>query len=249
MTCREKLREMHPEWTEEDLVRQYRISCPHDHGIMDDPEWCIANSSLCEGCWDRTVSCIKKTMADVVENLQKHGVRIPSQTNEETEPTILDSGDRTEFASGARRDMRAGKGRFDISPLEVMADLIGNTDSRYDPILFALAQFLKLDDTSWLYVALTNFSEKAYGGCVTTMLLEVAKHFEEGAKKYGEANYRKGIPVWCYIDSAARHYIKWLRGDNEEPHNRAVVWNLLCCIWEVDYGDEWRAAQKAKEAT
>jgi hypothetical protein len=68
-----------------------------------------------------------------------------------------------------------------------------------------------------------------------TLCLEVAKHFEEGAKKYGESNWQKGIPVHCYIDSAVRHYLKWLRGDKDEPHDRAFVWNLMCCIWEVDY--------------
>lgn len=71
-----------------------------------------------------------------------------------------------------------------------------------------------------------------------TMILEVAKHFEEGAKKYGEHNWQKGIPVKCYIDSAIRHYLKWHRGDQDEPHDRAFVWNLLCCIWEVDYHNE-----------
>ena len=70
------------------------------------------------------------------------------------------------------------------------------------------------------------------------MLLEVAKHFEEGAKKYGENNWQKGIPPKCYIDSAVRHYLKWLRGDKDEPHDRAFVWNLMCCIWEVDYREK-----------
>ena len=70
------------------------------------------------------------------------------------------------------------------------------------------------------------------------MFLEVSKHFEEGAKKYGENNWQKGIPPSCYIDSAVRHYLKWLRGDNDEPHDRAFVWNIMCCIWEVDYRDK-----------
>jgi hypothetical protein len=70
------------------------------------------------------------------------------------------------------------------------------------------------------------------------MFLEVAKHFEEGAKKYGENNWQKGIPVHCYIDSAVRHYLKWLRGDKDEPHDRAFVWNIMCCIWEVDFHKE-----------
>lgn len=70
------------------------------------------------------------------------------------------------------------------------------------------------------------------------MFLEVAKHFEEGAKKYGENNWQRGIPVHCYIDSAIRHYLKWLRGDKDEFHCRAFCWNVMCCIWEVDYHEK-----------
>ena len=66
------------------------------------------------------------------------------------------------------------------------------------------------------------------------MFLEVAKHFEDGAKKYGPDNWRRGIPVNCYIDSAVRHYLKYLRGDTDERHDRAFVWNILCCIWTVE---------------
>jgi hypothetical protein len=63
------------------------------------------------------------------------------------------------------------------------------------------------------------------------MFLEIAKHFEAGAKKYGENNWQKGIPTKHYIDSGVRHYLKHLRGDQDEPHDRAFAWNILCCIW------------------
>lgn len=56
-------------------------------------------------------------------------------------------------------------------------------------------------------------------------------HFEQGAQKYGENNWQKGIPVHCYIDSAIRHYLKYKRGDDDERHDRAFVWNILCAIW------------------
>ena len=71
-----------------------------------------------------------------------------------------------------------------------------------------------------------------------TMLLEVAKHFEDGALKYGDDNWRKGIPVRCYIDSSIRHYLKFLRGDQDEPHDRAFCWNILCCIWTCKHHPE-----------
>lgn len=159
------------------------------------------------------------------------------ECEENCEPTIKDSGDRTQFESGAVRDMREGKGRCDLMPLEVAADLLGNKEINHDPILLDIATFMYENDTAWLEAALCNFAEKAYDGCIPTMLLEVAKHYEEGAKKYGPDNWRRGIPEWCYIDSAIRHYLKWCRGDTDEPHSKAFVWNLMCCIWEVDYRD------------
>jgi len=149
---------------------------------------------------------------------------------------IKDSGNRREFESGAVRDMQEGKGRCDLMPLEVIGTWLK------DDILNCIAQFKVHGTTIYLYGAMNYFSEKAYGAAYgnskATTILEVAKHFEEGAKKYGENNWQKGIPPKCYIDSAVRHYLKWLRGDKDEPHDRAFVWNLMCCIWEVDYHKE-----------
>ena len=71
-----------------------------------------------------------------------------------------------------------------------------------------------------------------------TMLLEVSKHMEEGAKKYGERNWEKALPVSCFIDSAVRHYLKLLRGDDDEPHDRAFCWNMLCCLWTIRHKSE-----------
>lgn len=147
---------------------------------------------------------------------------------------ILDSGDRTLFPSGAQRDMREGKGRFDIAPLEVIAKCIEGAVDEVDKIFWNANMFLKTNSTSYLYSAIYYFTEMAYDGDVMTMLLDVAIHYEQGAKKYGPSNWRHGIPTWCYIDSALRHYVKWRRGDEDEAHHRAVIWNLMCCIWEVD---------------
>ena len=150
---------------------------------------------------------------------------------------IKDSGNRTEFTTGAVRDMREGKGRMDLLPLEVAAELM-------EDVMFThISEFMSTKDTEYLYLALKLFAVRHYEGMIETILLEVGKHFEEGAKKYGENNWQKGIPVYCYIDSAVRHYLKFKRGDNDEPHDRAFVWNLLCCIWEIDHSerkDEYR---------
>lgn len=61
-------------------------------------------------------------------------------------------------------------------------------------------------------------------------ILEVSKHCEAGAKKYGEHNVDKGIPTNSLCDSAARHLAKYLDGQKDENHLLAAAWNLLWCI-------------------
>lgn len=146
---------------------------------------------------------------------------------------IKDSGERREFPTGAVRDIQEGKGRPTLMPLRVVSRLLGKQTGDY--VFQSIASFTETGETRYLYAALLKFVAIAYNGEPETMLLETAIHFEEGAKKYGENNWQKGITVNCYLDSAIRHYLKYRRGDDDEPHNRAFVWNLMCCIWEVDY--------------
>lgn len=155
---------------------------------------------------------------------------------EVTVPTIKDSGARSEFTTGAVRDIQTGKGRPTLMPLHVVATLM-DEHLGGDVIMQSIAHFTDTGNTSYLYKALTEFAVWVYEDTVETMLLEVAIHFEQGALKYGENNWQKGLPVNCYLDSAIRHYLKYRRGDEDEPHDRAFVWNIMCCIWEVDYHD------------
>lgn len=137
---------------------------------------------------------------------------------------IKDSGERRQFETGAVRDIQEGKGRCDLLPLEVVSAVAKA------PILVLIAMFQTDGKLIHLYEALQDHTDKMFVD-KATMILEVAKHFEEGAKKYGEHNWQKGIPTRFYIDSAVRHYLKWLRGDVDEQHDRAFVWNIMCCIW------------------
>lgn len=137
---------------------------------------------------------------------------------------ILDSGKRREFETGAVRDIQEGKGRCDLLPLEVVGDYLD------DPIIKCIGKFTTSGELSYVKKALDLFTGN-YEDDIFSMILDVSKHFEEGAKKYGDYNWQKGIPTHCYIDSAVRHYLKFRRDDNDEPHGRAFVWNLLCCCW------------------
>ena len=62
-------------------------------------------------------------------------------------------------------------------------------------------------------------------------LKRVMKRYLDGAEKYGENNWMKGMPLSVYYDCAHRHLEAWWRGENDEDHAAAVVWNMLCAMW------------------
>lgn len=159
---------------------------------------------------------------------------------------IKDSGERTEYETGAVRDCKEGKGRCDLMPLDVLDELLAFPEDN-GGVLWYVEQFRLLGSTDLLVIAIRKFAAewKPEGGgnnteesYVSNTLLEVSKHFEEGAKKYGPYNWQKGIPIHSYIDSAVRHYLKYRAGWTDEPHDRAFVWNLMCCAWTMQHHPE-----------
>lgn len=150
MTCIDKLRWEHPEAINWGFAGGSAY-CPHHFGYASKPEWCKLDRKKCKTCWDREV---------------------------ETDMSIIkDSGDRTEFETGAVRDMHEGKGDMASLPWEA--------------------------------------------------ILRLSKHYEAGAIKYKRWNYRLGIPVSSFIDSACRHLAKYQCGCDDEDHLAAAVFNIL----------------------
>lgn len=150
--------------------------------------------------------------------------------SEEKNHEIKDSGARREFHSGAVRDISEGKGRCDLLPLDVVADLFAGTHQA--GILGYIDCFIRGGDEIDLLSALRKFCDWR-DWTFEEMLLEVSVHFEQGAKKYAERNWELGIPLHCYIDSAVRHFLKASRGDTDERHDRAFCWNILCALWTL----------------
>ena len=101
---------------------------------------------------------------------------------------VSDSGERTTYTTGAVRDYRADKPRYDLIPPHAM--------------------------------------------------LRVAMQYARGAQKYGESNWLLGIPTQDMLASAMRHLEAWRRGEPEEDHLAAVIWNLLAIM---QYEEEQRA--------
>lgn len=158
---------------------------------------------------------------------------------------IKDSGERREFETGAVRDIAEGKGRFDLMPLSEMASLFGKDHRIYGIImdLSCMLDFSSRSSEPFVTNAIYNFVayckdkdfEDVSIGDIAEYMLEVAIHFEEGAKKYGEHNWEKGLPLESYIDSATRHLMKHVSGMTDERHDRAFIWNVLAYAYTVNH--------------
>ena len=148
---------------------------------------------------------------------------------------IKDSGSRTLFESGAVRDIQDDKGRCDLLPLKVVSSLIDNFQEDY--ILQQIAEFMETGDGDYLEFAIINFCELAEL-TIPQCLLEVSMHYKQGAEKYGERNWEKGIPLHSYIDSGVRHFLKYIDGQTDERHDRAFIFNMLGAIWTMEHRPE-----------
>ncbi len=58
-------------------------------------------------------------------------------------------------------------------------------------------------------------------------VIEVSKHFENGAGIYGPRNWEKGIPLSELLNSLERHLQQEKMGLTDEPHARALTWNAI----------------------
>jgi hypothetical protein len=65
-------------------------------------------------------------------------------------------------------------------------------------------------------------------------LKAIAKVYTDGAAKYGDHNYQKGIPFMRVAASALRHYIAWMEGDTSERHLANATWNLMAILYYED---------------
>lgn len=137
---------------------------------------------------------------------------------------IVDSGKRREFGTGSVRDIAEGKGRCDLLPLGIIGEWLD------DSILKYIELYIRTGFVFHLKESIDLFVDEHYDN-QHTALLELAIHYEEGAKKYADRNWELGQPLHCYIDSGVRHYLKFMRGDTDERHDRAFLWNMFGAIW------------------
>lgn len=159
--------------------------------------------------------------------------------------TIKDSGNRSEFSTGAVRDIQKGKGRCDLLPLHQISQVYSHTNRLNGAIIEYIARVQDAvtqgdDKKAKEYVAdvLIMFAAKENkdkaGSSLAKLFLEVSKHYEEGAEKYGERNWEKGLPIQSYLNSGIRHFLKHIANWQDERHDRAFTFNMLGIMFEID---------------
>ena len=195
-----------------------------------------------------------KEETDFASNVLSH---INDDVNEQSDDyEIKVTGNERTFEDGFVRYTKEGKGRYDLIPFEVIGDNISMMENLYirtqaihQTNLVAFSNFMIIEAISKLdlqaaianitamhycnknKVSTIRISRDSYSDGLIKMLKDLSIHFEKGAAKYGENNWRKGInELWSFIDSGRRHTMQYLNGETDEPHHISAIWNFVCYL-------------------
>ena len=204
-----------------DSIKKFMVKTEREEPVKEEPK-------------DEPKEDVKE---DIKEDPKKEAVKGPVKEapkevktipEAKVDSPIKDSGERQEFSTGAVRDIQVGKGRCDLMPLDIVSEFMAIKPEK--DYLSYIADFQETENYESLIGAAASFADK-YFADRETAVLEYAIQLENGAIKYGPRNWQKGIPLDRYVDSGIRHYMKHLRGDKDERHDRAALWNMLCGAW------------------
>ncbi len=175
-------------------------------------------------------------------------------------------GEQHQYASGAVRYIK-DKGDFNLIPVGVVNALlewIGNKQYPYgvsehkmkclgnyaihsmfnhdyesaiiNIIMMKYIDVFDYDEEEKIY----SISHDAMIKAFAKMLLDLAIHYQKGARKYGVDNWKKGcengtgIPDGSFFDSGVRHTLQFIAGYTDEPHHISAIWNFFGAIYMRD---------------
>lgn len=62
----------------------------------------------------------------------------------------------------------------------------------------------------------------------------LARTYAEGARKFGAANWERGMPVTDLLNHGIAHIYAFLSGDRSEDHLPHAIWNLMGAIHSLE---------------
>lgn len=80
----------------------------------------------------------------------------------------------------------------------------------------------------------TQDGKPRYGLIPAYPLFRLAMHYTNGANKYGENNWTKGIPMSRTWESLERHVQDYKDGKTDEDHLAAIAWNAFALMWYAE---------------
>lgn len=166
--------------------------------------------------------------------------------------------------TGGLRDINPENGRCDLLPAHILANYVIQSDMMNEMIKAdvrtnvgkALGKLLTYLDTvnpvhlyeAFDYLIQYNYlvnadvcgdEDKNWHGVyklrgLAQMIMDLSVHYKNGALKYAERNWEKGLPIHSFIDSAIRHLCKEILGWTDEPHLIACAWNVVGALYTLE---------------
>ncbi|MFH0806083.1 MAG: dATP/dGTP diphosphohydrolase domain-containing protein [Patescibacteria group bacterium] len=155
---------------------------------------------------------------------------------------VKDSGKRQEFNTGSVRDTAEGKGTPHLIAGEALVKYKLNRISDDNDLLplieinlLAYSSVVEkrednIADLYWAVQYTIKYISEISGGSYSAAMRRLAKHYENGSKKYSANNWRKGQPISRYYDSAMRHLWESIDNKIDEDHPAALFWNEIGII-------------------
>ncbi len=158
---------------------------------------------------------------------------------------VKDSGKRQEFNTGSVRDTAEGKGMPHLIAGEALSvafiALFGVkyscpvtwNDVQLHLFRYSIVVKEREENIHEIYLAIVKtirLISLEEDGTFTSAMTRLAKHYENGGKKYSKNNWRRGQPISRYYDSTMRHYYKCEDKLKDEDHPTAVLWNLIAIV-------------------
>ena len=83
-----------------------------------------------------------------------------------------------------------------------------------------------------------DFGKGRYDLISPFALRRMALHYENGAAKYADRNWEKGMNFSRYVNSAIRHMWKYVMGMTDEDHLAAAAWNIFAIMHHQELGED-----------
>ena len=200
MTCREKF-----DKDNHDVGVCMTDHCPSDFGYMDDPPSCMDIG--CRNCWDREIP-EKPKVVDIGNGVLRSGPHKEPWTPKKKEENKLIYKHVGEPIAKVT-DVKISDGGCEV----IMEPIIKDSGER---TVFSTGSVRDMHE-----------GKGDMASVPWEAILRLSVHYENGAKKYERWNFRKGIPVSSFIDSACRHLAKYQCGCDDEDHLAAAAFNVL----------------------